>query len=66
MNEKSERVVMLRSRLRETELLTEIPTFLEQLSVWTSDNMWYSEAINDLEQLVSLLENIIKETDDGS
>ena len=66
MIDRIQKVSSIEERLKSIENLSEVPSFLNELEDWTSDNNWHLLAIEDISNLIDLIETIIKEVENGS
>lgn len=66
MNISRRQTQRLLRRVRELERLAEPTSLQQQLVAWTSEGKWNSEAADEALRIAELLEQVIKEADDGS
>lgn len=60
------RTQRLLRRVRELERLSSPPPLQRQLVAWASDVKWHAEAADEALRIAELLDQVIKEAEDGS
>ena len=62
-NEKAARII---ERLREIEVLTAPKPFAKQLASWDSADTWTQDLKSEIAELISMVDSLIQEVEDGS
>lgn len=63
---RNEKVAQVLSRIREIERLAEPPTLEKQLADWSAQDKWAGDAIEEINNMVVLIDTLIKELESGS